>query len=61
MIFPTLPRRREACPPPHAFNPAPALAGLLILSHQSPPQTLPFYKPQQPLLVFFFFNPFILI
>ena len=63
MIFPILPGSR--LPGKHGpttpysqglhGNPAPATHGLLILSHQSIPQQLPFYKPQQSPLVFFFF------
>ena len=63
MIFPILPGSR--LPGKHGpttpysqglhGNPAPATRGLLILSHQSTPRQLPFYKPQQSPLVFFFF------
>ena len=64
MIFPILPGSR--LPGKHGpttpysqglhGNPAPATHGLLILSHQSIPQQLPFNKPQQSPLVFFFFS-----
>lgn len=68
MIFPTLPRRREACATPRPPQTTttlclqPYTSSCWSINPQSSisSQPLPFYKPQQPLLVFFF-NPFILI